>query len=228
MVQNKKYYEAYDDRYRQVHDKSLKWFSDLPSEIVEKAMMKYNIGKAAKCLEIGCGEGRDAVYLLNKGYDLLATDISPAAISDCKKWYPEHANSFCVLDCLSQELNGRYDFIYAVAVLHMLVLDEDRARFFDFLRKHLSDGGVALVCTMGDGNDEWHTDIDNAFDLQKRRHEATGEELMLAATSCRIVGFSTLKNEIASRKLELLESGITAILPDFPATMYAVVKKQGA
>ncbi len=30
----KEYYEAYDDRYKQVHEKSLRWFSDKNSKIV--------------------------------------------------------------------------------------------------------------------------------------------------------------------------------------------------
>ena len=30
----RKYYEAYDDRYRQIHREELRWFAQLPSPIV--------------------------------------------------------------------------------------------------------------------------------------------------------------------------------------------------
>ncbi len=225
MVQ-KKYYEAYDERYQQVHQSSLKWFSDSPSGIVTETITRYQIRKEHRILEIGCGEGRDAVYLLKNGYQVLATDISPTAIAHCKAEYPEFSSAFGILDCLSQEVNETYDLIYAVSVLHMLVLDADRARFYEFLYEHLTEGGIALICTMGDGDAEWQTNVDSAFDLQKRTHEATGTELLIAATSCRVVSFSTLNQEIKAHRLDVLESGIASIIPDFPMIMYAVVQKR--
>lgn len=105
MKKERQYYEAYDDRYRQVHQKSLKWFSDSPSQIVEETLQKYKTDDRMKILEIGCGEGRDAVYLLEKGYHVTATDISPVAIEHCKEWFPDYSNCFQVLDCLSQHLD---------------------------------------------------------------------------------------------------------------------------
>ena len=42
---------------------------------------------------------------------------------------PDHAENFQVLDCTTAKLSDRFDFIYAVAVLRMLVKDYDR-RFF--------------------------------------------------------------------------------------------------
>lgn len=138
---------------------------------------------------------------------------------------PDFEKSFGILDCLSQKINEKFDFIYAVSVLHMLVLDEDRTRFYSFLDNQLNDDGVALICTIGNENEEWQTNIDEAFNLQKRTHEATGEELMIATTSCRVVSFQTLNKEFANHNFEVVESGLTSIQPDFPTIMYAVVKK---
>ena len=78
---------------------------------------------------------------------------------------------------------------------------------------------------MGDGKEESRSDIQSAFDLQKRIHETTGTELLIAGTSCRKVNFDTLGKEISNNSLELTESGITSIMPDFPTIMYAVVRK---
>ena len=225
MKKERQYYEAYDDRYRQVHQKSLKWFSDSPSQIVEETLQKYKTDDRMKILEIGCGEGRDAVYLLEKGYHVTATDISPVAIEHCKEWFPDYSNCFQVLDCLSQHLDEKFKFIYAVSVLHMLVLDKDRKRFYQFISNHLTDDGFALLCTLGDGKEESRSDIQSAFDLQKGIHETTGTELLIAGTSCRKVNFDTLGKEISNNSLELTESGITSIMPDFPTIMYAVVRK---
>jgi cyclopropane fatty-acyl-phospholipid synthase-like methyltransferase len=218
------YYEAYDDRYRQVHSQKLQWFDDEPTGIVGEIISKYQITLHHKLLELGCGEGRDAFSLLNNGFNLLATDISTAAIQYCQKKQPEYADRFRILDCVAGTLEGKFDFIYAVAVVHMLVLDEDRDAFYTFIRNHLTTNGVALICTMGDGETERQTDIRTAFDLQKRTHEQTGLELNIASTSCRMVSFSTFEKELKNNKLKIRETGITNASPDFPVLMYAVVQ----
>ena len=41
----RKYYEAYDERYRQVHSENLQWFADAPSPIVEQIMERFQIQK---------------------------------------------------------------------------------------------------------------------------------------------------------------------------------------
>ena len=48
----------------------------------EKRAIKYAKGKV---LDIGCGAGRHAIYLQNKGLDVTAIDVSPLAIKVCKK-----------------------------------------------------------------------------------------------------------------------------------------------
>ena len=105
MAQSKSYYQAYDDRYRQIHEQSLHWFSEAPSPIVLEIMNKYQVSKASAILEIGCGEGRDAAYLLQNSYPVLATDVSTEAVKYCRKQFPEYADSFQVLDCLTERLS---------------------------------------------------------------------------------------------------------------------------
>ncbi len=220
---DRKYYEAYDDRYRQVHALDLQWFSGDPSPIVMETVRKYGISKYQRLLELGCGEGRDAFALLEQGYDLLATDISREAISYCADRMPEQAKNFQILDCVSGRLDRRFDFIYAVAVVHMLVEDCDRNAFYQFVRSHLTPNGRALICTMGDGEFERSSDISTAFQLQERVHERTGTAVKIAGTSCRMVSFSSFEKELQANALKILEKGRTAIEPDFSRMMYAVV-----
>ena len=132
----RKYYEAYDDRYRQVHSQNLQWFYDDPTPIVAQTMEEFGITRQQKLLELGCGEGRDAYPLLKQGYHLLATDISPEANAYAKKKWPEFAENFQILDCVAGDIPEKFDFIYAVAVVHMLVEDGDRDGFYTFIREH--------------------------------------------------------------------------------------------
>lgn len=219
-----KYYEAYDERYRAVHARGVSWSSAESTPIVLDTIEKYGLGRSCKMLEIGCGEGRDSRAVLEKGCRLLATDISEEAIAYCKETMPQYREHFAVLDCLKSGHEDCYDFIYAVAVLHMLVLDEDRALFYRFLREHLTQDGVALICTMGDGAEEMQSDITRAFDPVEREHESG--RIAVAGTSCRKVSFATLEQEICASGLELLEKGITEALPDFDSLMFAVVRRK--
>lgn len=222
-IENQKYYAAYEQRYRAVHAQGLSWSSDRPTPIVLDVIRRYAIRPDQALLELGCGEGRDAKAVLDAGFDLTATDISCEAVSFCRRSMPAFSGRFSVLDCLSDRLDRQFDFIYAVAVVHMLVRDQDRNSFYRFIYDHLKCDGLALICTMGDGVLEKQTDIDKAFELQEREHESG--KMMVAATSCRMVSFPTFEAELATSGLAIMEKGITGAIPDFDRLMYAVVKK---
>lgn len=219
----REYYKAYEDRYKTIHQKGASWFSNTPTPIVMELLEKYGISLSSPILEIGCGEGRDAKALLEKGYCLKATDVSPEAISYCKTTFPKYASNFEVLDCLDPTHPFQYDFIYSVAVLHMLVLKGDRNAFYRFISEHLKENGLALICTMGDGKVERETNIRNAFSLEERQHPSG--TVTVAATSCKMVSFSTFEEELNENHFTIVEKDLTESFPDFPVLMYALIKR---
>ena len=216
------YYEAYEERYRAIHARGLRWSGDQPTPLVADVAARY-CPEGAHLLEIGCGEGRDALALLAQGYDLLATDVSQEAVAYCRAAAPEYADRFQRLDCLRDVHPARYDMVYAVAVVHMLVEDDDRRGFYRFVREHLKPCGVGLVCTMGDGETEMRSDPSKAFEVQEREHPAGVQRV--AATSCRMVSFPTFARELRENGLLLIEQGFTSAMPDFDSLMYAVVRR---
>ncbi len=224
MERGRKYYEAYDDRYRKIHSMGLCWSSDEPTPIVADVISRYGIPKEAKILETGCGEGRDAFALLDRGFDVLATDVSSEAVEHCRRKRPEHAGRFRTLDRVAGGLKGKFPFIYSVAVIHMLTEDSDRHAYLSFIREHLEDGGLALICTMGDGTAERSTDPALAFDEVQRSHDAG--PVTVAATTMRMVSFGTFEKELDRAGLETVEKGLTPSFPDFNELMYAMVKKK--
>ena len=219
----RKYYTAYDERYKTAHARGVSWASDVSTPIVMEMMKKYTIHQDQQLLEIGCGEGRDSKTVLENGYRLMATDISEEAIAYCKKTMPQYQSHFRVLDCLSDRLDMRFPFIYSIAVIHMLVPDEDRNGFYQFIHDHLTEDGIALICTMGDGECEIQSDISQAFALRERDHESG--KMMVAGTSCRMVSFRTFERELERNHFTIVEKGITGSLPDFDSLLYAVVKR---
>ncbi len=221
-----KYYNAYDKRYRQVHEKNISWSSNNNTKIISKLIDKYDIKKDDSILEIGCGEGRDSKFLLDNGYNLLATDVSVEAINYCKKKDYPHVDNYKVLDVLNcGNFTNKFKFIYSVACLHMLVLQADRNKYFKFIYEHLEDNAVAVILSMGDGVEESSSDISKAWVNSKRTHQETGEEMDIVTTSCKIVSFDTLFKEAKNNDLNIIEYGLTEVIPDFPQIMYIVVKR---
>ena len=217
------YYKAYDERYKAIHQKGHSWAAENRTPIVLDTLRKYGLSQNAALLEIGCGEGRDSRAVLKAGYQLTATDISPEAIRYCKEAMPEFDIHFQVMNCLADRCDSRYDFIYAVAVVHMLVPDQDRDGFYRFIRDHLTENGLGLILSMGDGEFEMQSDIGTAFHLQERNHPAG--KIMVAGTSCRMVSFQTFEAELTRNGLEIMEKGLTEAMPDFNSLLYAVVKR---
>lgn len=69
------YYKAYDKRYKQVYENGMLWTSNENTKDVMDVIEKYHISNKSKILDLGCGEGRDAIYLLNNGYNVLGLII---------------------------------------------------------------------------------------------------------------------------------------------------------
>ena len=222
-MEDKRYYQAYDIRYKAAHSKGVSWASESSTPMVIKTIEKYGISKESALLEIGCGEGRDSKAVLELGYNLLATDVSGEAVLYCQRLMPEYKSRFRLLDCLTGELDESYDFIYSVAVIHMLVLDCDRDGFYQFIKRHLKPDGIALILTMGDGETQMQTDINSAFDIVQRSHESG--KMMVASTSCRMSLALSFRKELERNGLYIIEDGLTDSPPDFNSLLYAVVRR---
>lgn len=72
-----------------------------------------------KLLEIGCGSGRDAAFMVSNGYDVTAVDGSQAMITEANKLHPELNGRLSVIE-LPHDLHmlqGHYDGVYSIATL---------------------------------------------------------------------------------------------------------------
>ena len=221
------YYKAYDKRYRQTYENNSLWeISERTKEVID-TLKKYKITKNSNILELGCGEGRDAIYLLDNGYNVLGVDYSFAVIDKCNELTNyKYVNNFKQLDLIENSLNEKFDFIYSVAVIHMFVLDEHRNKFYNFIYDHLKDNGIALIISMGDGVLEINSDLEKAFDDTKRVNINTNKEIMVASTSCRVKKIDEMEKEIKLNNFEILEEKIIDDVPSFNKCMLFIVKKK--
>ncbi len=219
-----KYYQVYDKRYQQVHAHNISWYSDNPTPMILETINDYHLNQWDKMLEIGCGEGRDARYLLQKGFDLIATDVSDEAVGYCVRRDEKNREAYRVMDVLENDDKNKYDFIYSVAVLQMMVLDEDRKGFYRYIRNHLNEKGMALILSKGDGEEKYDTGVDVAWQDEDRIHRS-GEAMRVARAASRVVDFDQFLDELAANKLEVISHGLTNSEPDYPKIMFALVKR---
>jgi SAM-dependent methyltransferase len=110
--------------------------------------------KPVRVLELGCGPGRNAIFMAQKGCRVDALDISKNAIDWAKERANEagmdinfHCQSFYEF---SFEANS-YDFVYDCGFLHHLA-PHRRLTYLEILKKALKPNGYfGLVCFNTDG-----------------------------------------------------------------------------
>ena len=223
---NSDYYKAYEDRYKKVHEQGKLWEYDIPSSVVLDFLISNNVKKEGKILDLGCGEGRDAIYLLNRGYNVTAIDYSISAINKCNQLSNnKYKDCFKSFDIFQDILDDTFDYIYSISVLHMFVLTEHRNSYLNFIYNHLNKNGKALITVLGDGTLEKKSNIDDAFLLNERTIQETNEKIYVTSTSCCIVNWSTLENEVKRNSLKIDRKWISNEIPGFNESMCIVVRK---
>lgn len=96
-----------------------------------------------RLLDIGCGEGKDAVFFARNGYDVTAFDISDAGIEKTKKLAKlvgVNVNVFKT-DILDFRLDTNFDIIFSSGVLNY-IYPELRNEIFDNYKQFTNPDGL--------------------------------------------------------------------------------------
>ncbi len=96
-----------------------------------------------KVLDIGCGEGKDAVFLARNGYDVTAFDITDHGIEKTKRLADQvgvHINVFKA-DILDYRLSSEFDILFSSGVLHY-VKPTYREEIMENYKRYTSDNGM--------------------------------------------------------------------------------------
>ncbi len=179
------YYKAYDDRYKIIHQHGLLWSTQTTTPELIEWINYYNIPKNNEILEIGCGEGRDSLYLNSLGYKITAIDVSETAIKKSIELDKYKEINWIVDDILNlaKLINKKFSYIFSIATLHMLVLDRDRKKFLKNIYNLLNINGKLLLVNMYNNKINSITNKNEAFNLVERKHQATGKIFLVPQTS---------------------------------------------
>ena len=95
-----------------------------------------------KILELGCGSGRDAAYLISHGYDVTVSDGSQNMLDEAIKLHPELQKNSCIIRFPGKFWYPKESFsgVYAIAVLMHLEIHEIGVVLEEISRILTSDG----------------------------------------------------------------------------------------
>jgi SAM-dependent methyltransferase len=97
-----------------------------------QALLAASFSPGARLLELGCGSGRDAAFMLANGFDVIASDAAQEMIDAAAACHPALAGRLCRI-CLPLDLTpslGPFDGVYAVATLMHLTRPAIQDVFF--------------------------------------------------------------------------------------------------
>ena len=98
-----------------------------------------------KVLDIGCGEGKDAVYMAEKGYSVSAFDLTENGIRktlNLAKDRNVRINAY-VDDINTFDTNEMYDIVYSTGTVQYL-FEENKKRFFEKIMQITKPDGIAF------------------------------------------------------------------------------------
>lgn len=111
-------------------------------------ILKGRFGKQMKILDAGCGEGRNAIYFINSGYQVFGIDQNELAIQYMRFLaktrdfgYDIHRFQVARLEQIPFH-TGAFDAVICSAVLHFAVDKDNFWQMVDELLRVLKPGGV--------------------------------------------------------------------------------------
>lgn len=123
--------------------------------------IKHCKGKTA--IDIGCGEGHDALSLIQNGYITTAIDVSPEAIRSLEDKAGNLGLNFLtkISDASKLSLTDMYDVVVSYGFLHFVGKDSF-AGYVQHLKDHTNQNGIHSFYTFGD--------MGNFYDIAKHKY----------------------------------------------------------
>jgi len=142
------------------------YWADLePGPHLVAHLKQFPAPDGGRATTIGCGLGDDAEALARGGFDVIAFDISPAAIDMCRKRFPESPVNYRVADLfnLPPEWTRFFDLVYECNTIQILT-GENRVNALNAMVDLVKPGGVILVSCRsrnhGESLDAWPLALD--------------------------------------------------------------------
>ena len=121
-----------------------KYSSSEPSDFA-KYILKY-LESGKKLIELGCGNGRDAIFLSNNKIDVVAVDQCESSINNLKSSVSSDNIDFVADDFIETKLLEKesFDYVYSRFTLHS-ISEEQENKLINRVYEALKKDGLLLI-----------------------------------------------------------------------------------
>lgn len=136
-------YESIVTDYDKRYNTEQYYWGLVPNRICYDIMKIIPPVKSYRLLDIGCGEGKDAVFFAKCGYAVTAFDISERGIEKAKRLaeYNRVDVNFFKADLFDYRPDSEYDIIFSSGMLHF-TRQTERRELCESLKAHTADNGI--------------------------------------------------------------------------------------
>lgn len=134
---------GYDDGY---YSSQLFW-GDKPAELVKysaQLLKKEKGDNEILCLDVGCGHGKNAIYLKRQGFQVEAIDSSYYALKEAKRYCPEIMWKIMDIRKLSVS-HSKYDLVVSTGSLHCLKTEQEVKQVIRIMKASTKIGGYNVI-----------------------------------------------------------------------------------
>jgi tellurite methyltransferase len=141
---------AFQDKPVSIYEEAYKtdtyYWGTVPNSACYQVMQLMPPVKRLKLLDVGSGEGKDAVFFARNGYDVTAFDISDAGIEKTKRLADQIGVPIRVFkaDLLDFRLDEHFDIIFSSGVLHY-IKPEFREEIFENYKRFTNPNGLHVL-----------------------------------------------------------------------------------
>jgi SAM-dependent methyltransferase len=157
-LDGREYYKLYEDVYRQVSEsggsEDRAAALELTRRLVHRDFDRARAGgwlapPPARLIDVGCGEGYNALHFARLGYQVVGVDVSPTIIREAAALAAKEgtAADFRVADAVQMDgfADGSFDLATDCGCLHMLVKEDHRRRYLASVRRILKPGAAFFL-----------------------------------------------------------------------------------
>jgi SAM-dependent methyltransferase len=151
MSGSEKDFPDWETLYKTQEVETMPWYNENLDSDLEKELAERKIITDGKFLDLGTGPATQAMWLAERGFKVIASDLSEAAISRAKKIYSKEKNvNFVVDDILNSKLNdNEFDYIFDRGCFHVL-LPADRKKYISKIKNILKANGILFLKCFSD------------------------------------------------------------------------------
>ncbi len=110
---------------------------------VRKALAQYD-GQGRKAIDLGCGYGRNSLFLAEKGFDVVAVDNDVSCLAKIKKEDQNNRITTINADLNNFEFSEKNDIILCTFVLHYFEKNISKKIISEAI-KHLNENGLLII-----------------------------------------------------------------------------------